>query len=99
MKGPEVELARWMLRKTAPTPLEGNTMAIGRKSDGSSASPISKSAELVPSPSSASASSVPSMADEVDWIDYMDSEGESYVFFAIDDDWPRPSGSATSGAP
>jgi hypothetical protein len=87
-----------MLRSAAPTPLEGNTMAIGNISDASSASPISKAAELATSPSSASASSVPSSADEVDWIDYMDSEGESYVFFAIDDEWPGPSASATRGS-
>jgi hypothetical protein len=86
-----------MLGDAAPTPLEGNTMAIGNVSD-SSASPISKAAELATSPSSASASSIPSNADEVDWIDYMDSEGESYVFFAVDDEWPGPLGSATRGA-
>ena len=71
-------------------------MAIGHVSDASSTSTISK---VATSPSLASANSVPSNADEVDRIDYMDSEGESYVFFAIEDEWPGPFGSATRGAP
>lgn len=37
--------------------------------------------------------------EAVDWIDYLDADGESYVFFSIDNEWPGPYGDASRGAP
>jgi hypothetical protein len=38
-------------------------------------------------------------ADEVDWTDRTDSDGERYVSLPIDEDWPGPQGAAARGIP
>lgn len=52
-----------------------------------------------PGPSSMTIAAPPDLTDEVDWVDDMDSEGESYVLFSLDEEWPGPYGSASRGAP
>jgi hypothetical protein len=49
-----------------------------------------------PSPSSAKASPSLADADEVDWRDV---DGEAYVIFTYDEEWPEQFGAAQRGVP
>jgi hypothetical protein len=74
----------------------GTTMTVTRLA---SSTPSRRGARALSTSPSSAPRSDSAAADEVDWTDWADSDGERYVSLPIDEDWPGPQGAAAHGIP